>query len=70
MRVEDEIHRRLADAFAPRKLEVVDESESHRGHSGYREGGQSHFRVWIASEGVQGAKPDCAAPCRSRCLGT
>lgn len=54
MRVEDEIHRRLAAAFAPRKLEITDESESHRGHAGYQEGGQSHFRVRIASEAFRG----------------
>lgn len=54
MRVEDEIHRKLAAAFAPHRLEVRDESESHRGHAGYREGGQSHFRVRIASEAFKG----------------
>ncbi len=54
MRVEDEIRRKLAAAFAPRALDVVDESESHRGHAGYREGGQSHFRVRIASGSFAG----------------
>ena len=28
----------------------MDESEQHRGHAGYQEGGQSHFRVTIAAE--------------------
>jgi len=42
-----DIHDRLAQAFAPTILEVVDDSESHRGHGGYREGGQSHFNVVI-----------------------
>lgn len=50
MRVEDEIRQKLEQVFAPRLLEVVDESEQHRGHAGYQEGGQSHFRVAIASE--------------------
>lgn len=50
MRVEDEIREKLQLAFAPRVLEVVDDSESHRGHAGYQEGGQSHFNVQIASE--------------------
>ncbi|WP_187428727.1 DNA-binding transcriptional regulator BolA [Roseobacter fucihabitans] len=45
-----EIEDRLRDAFAPRALEVVDDSESHRGHSGYPEGGESHFNVAIRSE--------------------
>ena len=47
MRVAEEIETRLAAAFAPERLEVVDDSESHRGHAGHREGGQSHFNVLI-----------------------
>ena len=53
MRVEDEIRSKLEQAFAPRHLEVVDDSESHRGHAGYQEGGQSHFSVAIASEAFE-----------------
>ena len=41
------IHDRLAAAFEPRAIEVLDESESHRGHAGFREGGESHFRVHL-----------------------
>ena len=54
MRVEDEIRQKLEDAFQPVRLQVVDESEKHRGHAGYREGGQSHFQVSIAAEGFRG----------------
>ena len=50
MNVSDEIRTKLEAAFAPRHLEVVDDSESHRGHSGFREGGNSHFNVAIAAE--------------------
>ena len=50
MRVEDEIRQKLEQAFAPQRLEVVDESERHRVHAGYQEGGQSHFRVTIGAE--------------------
>lgn len=46
--IADEMRERLA-ALAPSKLEIIDESESHRGHAGYQEGGQSHFRIRIAS---------------------
>ncbi len=53
MRVEDEIRQKLEAAFAPDLLEVVDESEKHRCHAGYQEGGQSHFNVRIASEGFE-----------------
>ncbi|WP_298912993.1 BolA family protein [uncultured Roseobacter sp.] len=45
-----QIEDRLRAAFNPRELEVVDDSESHRGHSGYPEGGESHFNVAIRSE--------------------
>lgn len=45
-----EIEDRLRKAFAPRALEVVDDSESHRGHAGHREEGESHFNVAIRAE--------------------
>jgi BolA family transcriptional regulator, general stress-responsive regulator len=47
MTVTEEIRDRLQAAFRPRRLDVVDESEMHRGHAGYQEGGESHFRVTI-----------------------
>ncbi|MFV0244790.1 MAG: BolA family protein [Qingshengfaniella sp.] len=50
MGVSDEIRDRLARGFAPRALSVTDESEGHRGHAGWREGGETHFRVDIAAE--------------------
>ncbi len=50
MRVEDEIKQSLQQAFNPSELSVIDESERHRGHVGYREGGQTHFRVRIRSQ--------------------
>ena len=50
----EKIRALLEVAFAPRQLEVVDESEGNRGHSGYQEGGESHFRVEIASARFEG----------------
>ncbi len=50
MRVEDEIRAKLDEAFQPSALNVLDESEQHRGHAGYQEGGQSHFRVAITAD--------------------
>jgi BolA protein len=50
MRVADEIAEKLRSAFAPRDLAVEDDSERHRGHGGWREGGETHFRVRIRSE--------------------
>ncbi|TNF64829.1 MAG: BolA family transcriptional regulator [Rhodobacteraceae bacterium] len=54
MKIADQIARKLTDAFAPSRLEVVDDSERHRGHAGYQEGGQSHFNVVIRSPRFKG----------------
>lgn len=45
---------KLTAAFAPSFLNVIDESENHRGHGGWREGGETHFRVQIAAEKFEG----------------
>lgn len=47
MSVASEIRSRLEARFDPESLEVIDESEAHRGHAGFQEGGESHFRVVI-----------------------
>ena len=49
MSVRDEIEARLTEAFAPTAIEVIDDSERHHGHAGWREGGDTHFRITIAS---------------------
>ena len=49
MTVRDQIEAKLRAAFAVTDLEVVDDSESHRGHAGHQEGGESHFNVRIAA---------------------
>ena len=54
MSVTQEIHDRLSAAFAPRELEVVDDSERHRGHAGYQKGGESHFNVYIRADAFDG----------------
>ena len=51
--IADEMAERLA-VLDPSRLEVVDESEQHRGHGGWREGGQTHFRVRMASPRFEG----------------
>jgi len=54
MGTRDVIHEKLARAFAPLSLDVIDESHQHAGHAGHREGGETHFRVHIVSEAFQG----------------
>ncbi len=50
----EKIHDALEKAFNPKVLDVYDESEAHLGHSGYQEGGESHFRVVIRADGLAG----------------
>ena len=45
--VAETIREKLQAAFAPDRLEVVDDSDKHAGHSGAREGGESHFTVTL-----------------------
>lgn len=50
----DEIRAKLEAALAPIELDVVDDSESHRGHAGFQEGGESHFNVRIRAAAFAG----------------
>ncbi len=54
METKTQIAEKLAAAFAPESLDVVDESHRHEGHAGHRPGGQTHFRVHIVSESFRG----------------
>lgn len=38
----------------PAALELVDESHQHAGHSGWREGGETHFRIHVVSSAFSG----------------
>ena len=51
--IADEMRERLA-GLSPVDLQVLDESEDHRGHAGYRDGGQSHFRIRMTSAAFDG----------------
>jgi BolA protein len=54
MRTADLITKKLTEAFAPRSLDVLDESHQHEGHAGHRPGGQTHYRIYIVSEVFKG----------------
>ncbi|TMV12782.1 BolA family protein [Arenibacterium halophilum] len=54
MTVTETIRDRLQAAFAPHALDVVDDSERHRGHAGYQDGGESHFNVRIRAAAFEG----------------
>lgn len=50
----EEIRAKLQAAFEPTELVVEDESERHRGHAGYQEGGESHFNVRLRTAAFAG----------------
>jgi BolA protein len=54
MSMKNQIAEKLAAAFAPQQLDVIDESHQHEGHAGHRPGGESHFRIHIVSEAFRG----------------
>ena len=54
MSMKDTITTKLTERFSPTQLEVIDESNKHRGHAGWRESGETHFRVRIATSDFDG----------------
>ena len=50
MDYKSKISKKLRETFSPEFLKVIDESENHRGHSGFIEGQQTHFKIQIASD--------------------
>jgi len=47
--VATEMLRRLNSALNPSRIELIDDSEQHRGHGGYNPDGESHFTLRIES---------------------
>ena len=52
--VASEMLRRLSSALCPSRIELVDDSEQHRGHGGYNPAGESHFTLRIESPAFAG----------------
>jgi BolA protein len=50
MSLRDRIISILTKELTPIYLNVTDFSESHRGHSGYKEGGETHFNITVISD--------------------
>jgi BolA family transcriptional regulator, general stress-responsive regulator len=48
------IARKLQENLRPSELEVIDESGLHAGHSGWRPGGETHFRIRVRSAAFEG----------------
>jgi BolA protein len=47
--VATEMLKRLHAALTPSRIELVDDSEKHRGHGGYNDAGESHFSLAVES---------------------
>ncbi|MHB2168502.1 BolA family protein [Alsobacter sp. R-9] len=54
MQIRSTIIGKLTKGLAPVSLDVIDESENHHGHAGWREGGETHFRVEVIAEAFRG----------------
>ena len=52
--VATEMLRRLNSALSPTRIDLIDDSERHRGHGGYNPAGESHFTLRIESPAFTG----------------
>ena len=52
--VATEMLERLNSALSPTRIELVDDSEQHRGPGGYNPSGESHFSLEIESSAFAG----------------
>ena len=52
--VATEMLRRLNSSLSPSRIELVDDSDQHRGHGGYNPAGESHFTLRIESAAFAG----------------
>ncbi|KFC72205.1 Stress-induced morphogen [Bosea sp. LC85] len=50
----ERITSKLESELAPEHLRVIDESHQHQGHGGWREDGETHFRVEVVSSAFAG----------------
>ena len=46
--------RRLDSSLSPTRVDLVDDSETHRGHGGHNPAGESHFTLRIESLAFNG----------------
>ena len=51
---QDRLRATLAAAFAPTRLDVVDDSAQHAGHAGATVGGETHYTVRMVSADFAG----------------
>ena len=54
MTLKDWITRTVEERLRPTSLAVEDESHQHIGHAGWRDGGETHFRINVVSPAFEG----------------
>lgn len=52
--IAERMRAKLEEGLAPDELVIEDQSERHRGHGGWREGGETHFHVRVRSAAFDG----------------
>jgi BolA protein len=50
----ERIESKLRGSLRPERLLIRDDSEKHKGHGGYREGGETHFHVEVVAKAFDG----------------
>jgi BolA family transcriptional regulator, general stress-responsive regulator len=54
MNIKDRMLAKLGAGLAPTRIEIEDESHLHASHAGAREGGETHYRIKVASASFSG----------------
>jgi|SRR5579883_2126907 len=52
--LQEKMRAKLQAALAPERLEIEDQSHLHAGHAGWRPGGETHFKIKVASARFSG----------------
>ncbi len=52
--VAEAMREKLQTAFAPERLDVIDDSDKHAGHAGSSGAGETHFTIKIIAERFRG----------------
>lgn len=50
----ERIESKLRTSLKPQRLLIRDDSHKHKGHGGYREGGETHFHVEVVTQAFDG----------------
>lgn len=46
--------REALSTLSPSELTITDDSEKHRGHGGWREGGETHYHIHLRAAALNG----------------